>query len=232
MEKSKKIYILIFWFGLISLLVILPLSILLECKLLEIAFLCIYGVSGLFIYFIGINNLKETKKESILQKEQIKKLYEMTITDSLTGIYNRSFIFDKLSEVSRNLSNRDIPVSIIIFDVDLFKEINDEYGHLAGDEALRNIAKVVESNIRSSDIVGRYGGEEFLIISPNTNIKEAEHLAENIRKKVEESTKGKITISLGLTEIISVSDVDSAIKRADDAMYLAKDKGRNKVMVG
>lgn len=217
-------------FSTISMFVIIPIVIIKECPIVEIIVLFVYSISGFTFYLIGYCNINKIKKNNSLQEQQIKDLYEMTITDSLTQIYNRKFLFEKLSEFSNGILNRGVPVSLIIFDIDHFKKVNDSCGHLEGDSVLRELADVVSSNIRSTDIFGRYGGEEFMIISPNTEIKEIEHLAENIRKKVNQYTD--VTISIGVSKIESNEDVDFAIKRADDAMYRSKDKGRNTISVG
>ena len=222
----------VFWISLFTLFVIVPLRIIFGCTFVDIIIMVIYSIFGVLCWIIGVSHIRRFENESEVKEEQIKRLYELTITDSLTQIRNRSFLFDKLSEMSHSVVNRGIPVSLIIFDVDYFKKFNDTHGHLVGDTILRKIAKVVNDNVRSSDIFGRYGGEEFLIISPNTKLEEARVLAEHARKVVEESTLGEVTISLGVTQIKSEFDIDNALKRADDPMYKAKDEGRNRVMVG
>lgn len=156
----------------------------------------------------------------------------MTITDSLTQIYNRNFLFEKIKEVGQSLVSRNIAVSFIMFDIDDFKLFNDTYGHLVGDDVLRKLSKLVKNNMRSGDIFGRYGGEEFLIIAPNTNIEEAAKLAENIRSMIEENSVRNVTASFGVSQIEDSYDLESALKRSDDAMYKSKDNGRNKITVG
>jgi len=230
-DDKRLFFKLAFVFSVISLLLIIPIRIFLGCNMIELITLLFYSVFGLIFYFIGLGHVRKFESESNLQEEQIKKLYEMTITDFLTQIYNRNYLFEKLSELSRGMISRGFPVSLILFDIDNFKRVNDTHGHLVGDATLRKIAKVVDKNIRASDIFGRYGGEEFLIIAPNTNTDEAKIVADNVRKKVEETSDG-ITISLGVTQIISQFDIDHALKRADDAMYESKANGRNQITVG
>ena len=121
--------------------------------------------------------------------------------------------------------------SIIYFDIDFFKKINDKYGHDMGDYVLKEISKLVAENIRSNDIFGRWGGEEFLFILPITPYFNTLKVAEKIRKVVENyNFKGiKVTISLGVSEIIENEQIEYAIKRADEALYEAKKSGRNQV---
>lgn len=218
--------------SLVSIFIFLPIRIIFGCTFVDIIFTLIYSILGIAFYFIGISYLKNFKEREIIQEKEIKQLYKLTITDQLTQVRNRAYLFDKLSELSHSVVNRGLPVSLIIFDVDRFKQFNDSHGHLVGDTVLKKVAKIVDNNVRSGDIFGRYGGEEFLIIAPNTTKDKAYILSENVRKMVEEKTDGEITISIGLTQIKSEFDIDNALKRADDAMYKAKDNGRNQTMVG
>lgn len=122
-----------------------------------------------------------------------------------------------------------------MIDLDHFKSINDEYGHVYGDYVLKEVAKILKSSIRESDFVGRYGGEEFIVFLPETNIKSAEIVAEKLRQSVEdynfEKIKSKITISCGVGEIsIKYKTIESFIEEIDKKLYMAKEQGRNKVM--
>ncbi len=168
-------------------------------------------------------------KELEEKNREIKILAE---TDSLTRTYNRRKVFEKLEEEMIRSERYGNHLSVIIFDIDLFKSVNDTYGHLVGDKILYEIAKIVKQNIRKPDIFGRYGGEEFIIILPETNSKGATGLAEKIRKIIEKHDFGidrKVTISLGVTSYKYGDTVDSLISRADKALYKAKEAGRNKV---
>lgn len=161
------------------------------------------------------------------------------ITDALTGIYNRRF-FDDMLEKQIALSSRNKePLSIIIADIDNFKKLNDEYGHIMGDRALRYVAKMMESCIRLSDILARYGGEEFVIIMPATNTMNALEKAEQIRKRVEsvrlEPENGGefpvLTISAGIaTYPMHGTESNSVVRAADRALLLAKKRGKNIVL--
>jgi diguanylate cyclase (GGDEF)-like protein/PAS domain S-box-containing protein len=163
--------------------------------------------------------------------EQIQKL---AITDSLTQAYNRTK-FESILDTELERSKRyHQPLSMILFDIDHFKVINDTYGHVVGDNVLKTLTQIVTKNLRAIDSLARWGGEEFIILAPGTGIKRAQVLAERIRKAIEGHRfhdVGKVTISSGVTEFTLHDTKDSFIKRADDTMYKAKKKGRNRVEV-
>lgn len=176
-----------------------------------------------------------TKELDILQN----KLEFQNQTDPLTKLYNRRYF----SEVSNNLfkiSHRDFkPLSIVMLDIDNFKNINDTYGHSIGDRVIIKLAKTLIRLKRESDITCRYGGEEFIMLLPNTSIRGASVYSEKIRKKVEDTTVEideeitiTFTISLGVTQIDFVNDknIETVINRADEALYKAKKEGRNQVV--
>jgi len=124
--------------------------------------------------------------------------------------------------------------SLIIIDIDYFKDVNDTYGHLVGDDILKCVSKIVQENIRATDIFGRWGGEEFMITLQSTDINHAEKLAEKIRvatERYEFNVPEQVTVSLGVTEYRSNEDKDSFTKRVDEALYEAKNSGRNRVVV-
>lgn len=166
-------------------------------------------------------------------KKSNERLENMVITDALTGIYNRrkiEGIFNR--EVSRK--NCKHLTSVIMFDIDDFKQINDTLGHDCGDDVLKKVAEVLQLNSRNSDSIGRWGGEEFLMILPKTSIKEAQVVAERMRSAVEKisfSNFGKITISIGITSVKAGENVNTVYKRVDDALYKAKDKGKNRIEI-
>ena len=151
--------------------------------------------------------------------------------DSLTKIYNRRFFNEFLhKEIIRSERNNKA-FSLIMFDIDHFKRINDNYGHDIGDKILQELAAVVSQCIRKSDLFARVGGEEFVIIAQETNLEGAMYLAEKIRKKVEENSfcmSLKITVSLGISQYKNKDDCSTIYKRADNALYKAKDNGRNR----
>jgi len=162
---------------------------------------------------------------------------KMAYTDPLTKTNNRAAFKDTLQReiklAHRNLSH----LSIIFFDIDHFKEVNDNYGHECGDIALTSAANCIKDAVRGSDIVFRYGGEEFVIILNDTGIEGAQVIADRIRTNIENHTISygmeiiKLTASLGISTLRESDDCDSVIQRADNAMYCAKEKGRNQTQV-
>jgi diguanylate cyclase (GGDEF)-like protein len=156
------------------------------------------------------------------------------ITDKLTGLFNRSII-DTLIQVEIERAKRNNkPISILLFDIDHFKKINDTYGHDKGDYALKTIAEIARRTLRKSDYIIRWGGEEFLVILPETDLDGATKVAEKIRSNIENynfKDIGKVTVSIGVTTLQIGEPLDNAIKRADEALYAAKNKGRNRVEV-
>lgn len=163
-----------------------------------------------------------------------KKLYQLISEhDKLTNIYNRHKLDKVLEEELLRVQRYQIPFSLIILDIDHFKLVNDTYGHQVGDSVLIELTKILRHNIRGTDTIGRWGGEEFLIICPNTELSGAEDLAEHLRKKIASydfTTVGHKTSSFGVASYIEGDDVDSLLKRADDNLYKAKESGRNKVV--
>ncbi|BAF69750.1 GGDEF domain-containing protein [Nitratiruptor sp. SB155-2] len=162
------------------------------------------------------------------------KFEEMATVDKLTGLFNRHK-FQEIAEIEIKRSHRHKrPLSVILFDIDHFKKINDTYGHDIGDVVLRELAKIIKQNIRKYDYAIRWGGEEFLILTPETDEKQAFAMAEKLRKAVESHTfpeVGKVTISLGVASVDPNESIDQAIKKADNALYGSKLGGRNKTTV-
>lgn len=161
-----------------------------------------------------------------------KEMEQKSLTDSLTKVYNRAGI-DKFLIREIGLSKRHKnPLSLIIADIDFFKSINDTYGHQAGDKVLVELSNLFKSATRDTDIVGRFGGEEFIIILPQTDKKGSIILAENLRQRVEKynfSVDKSVTVSFGITTIDKNDTPDSIIQRSDEALYQAKENGRNRV---
>jgi len=181
--------------------------------------------------------MEQEKEEEKLKQIELKLLAS---TDSMTKLYNRRY-FTEISEKVLYLSKREKKkLSILILDIDRFKVVNDTYGHQFGDEVLIALSRLLVEHQRKSDIVCRYGGEEFVILLPNTSVENAAKIAEKIRILVESLTmsspsnkKFKFTISLGVAQIDIEyeEDIKFALKRADDALYEAKNSGRNRVCV-
>ena len=184
---------------------------------------------------IGDINQKKLYESHEEIERQKKIFYQASITDSLTKIYNRAYLIEVLqAEFARNL-RYIAPLSGILLDVDNFKRVNDTYGHLMGDAVLRQIAEIIRLMVRQVDTFGRYGGEEFMVILPNTTAADAVLVAEKIRKKVAETEFGEkqqplfITLSLGVSDTTSGSPetVDDFIYNTDRALYVAKSQGKN-----
>lgn len=177
------------------------------------------------VSFITLNDItKEIRRE--------RKYRKLATIDPLTKVYNRYVLFSTLEHLIEYAERYGEIFSVIIFDIDNFKLLNDTYGHLVGDSVLKSIAKEIKRVIRRSDILGRYGGEEFLIILPKT--KDPYSVAEKIRKVIEsmDLEKGiRVTISVGGTVYKKGDTVDSIISRADEALYLAKQSGKNQTVI-
>lgn len=164
-----------------------------------------------------------------------KRLEELWMTDHLTGLHNRQSI-DQLweREIQRSVRYGDI-FSVLLIDIDHFKRVNDNYGHLVGDELLFQFGQLLRSISRDTDHIGRWGGEEFVILIPNTNLSSAVLMAEKLRDTVDKfsfTTVGHLTISIGLASYRNGMDQDELFMVADSALYQAKAKGRNRVEVG
>ena len=167
---------------------------------------------------------------------KIKNIEESARRDSLLGCYNRRFMVAALEEQKRLADVNGTPLCLAVIDLDHFKRVNDEVGHLAGDDVLRAFAFVARQNVRQFDVFGRYGGEEFLLILPHTPLPAAFNTVERIRDKVEkhqwsEQLKAPVTVSIGLTQYSTGESVLDLFSRTDTAMYLAKRGGRNQVVV-
>ena len=157
---------------------------------------------------------------------------EISQKDPLTGVFNRRVIDHSLVDLDQN----DLGYSIILIDLDYFKKINDEYGHDVGDHVLRRVAKVLSSNVRGGDLVGRFGGEEFLMILQGKNLDQVVAVAERCRKQIEmenfaihDDLNINISASFGVATFRLGMTYDQIVKHADQALYMAKKKGRNQV---
>lgn len=165
--------------------------------------------------------------------EAHQQLKELSMRDALTGVLNRGTIFELLNKYLQKAERKKRPVAIIMVDLDHFKAINDEHGHLGGDAVLRTVATAIEKSLRSYDHIGRYGGEEFLIILNETDIKAACEAAERVRKAVEalkvqhENRIIQLSLSQGIALSCGDEQAEHLIARADAALYLAKQEGRN-----
>lgn len=167
-------------------------------------------------------------------QEKIKEVEHNATYDYLTNVYNRR-MFEKMFEIEVNRKKRyKHPLSIILIDIDNFKIFNDKYGHKVGDEVLVNLSKLLQKTTRESDTIARWGGEEFVIVLPNSTQKETYQKAEDIRKSIENSSlceSSKVTCSFGVVEHIETDKLNTTFIKVDKALYNAKNSGRNKVCV-
>ncbi|MBS7525423.1 GGDEF domain-containing protein [Fusibacter paucivorans] len=175
----------------------------------------------------------ETKTLAI----QLEKKEALASTDALTGIYNRRKIESLIREQHHILVSAGTAFSVLLIDVDHFKNVNDQYGHTAGDAVLRHLSQCIRDNIRGFDDVGRWGGEEFLVLLPNAALDEARKTAERLRRIVSDNAYTQLpeltlTISIGVIEASSAMSIDETLKRVDQMLYSAKANGRNSVFSG
>lgn len=186
-----------------------------------------------------INAIIETEQRLFLLSNNIRKAQKSAATDGMTGLFNRKYFDNFIQEQLMKAEIQEGNCSLIMLDVDNFKHYNDTNGHQAGDEVLKKVAKILQTSIRQSDMAARYGGEEFVIVLPGTAKKMAENIAEKLRDTVEKAKfefeesqpKGMLTASFGVsTYPENGTDPETLLKGADHCLYLAKEKGRNKVV--
>ena len=200
----------------------------------------------------------ELKENDINYLEQLAKQSSSTINraivyaeilkhatlDALTGFYNRHQLEERIKQETSKAKRQKTPLCVIMTDIDFFKRVNDTYGHAAGDLVLKIVSKTIRSQLREYDIAGRYGGEEFALLLPNTRMEEAIMVAERLRKAIankkvdfskinpdKSNNTINITISSGIYEFKKTDNADDLLKKADKALYEAKESGRNKIVV-
>lgn len=178
--------------------------------------------------------LEKKVQERTEELEKAKKSFEhMAMTDSLTGIHNRYSIMKMIDKEIHRVQRGLKHFSLIMYDHDYFKSINDTYGHDIGDKVLCGVVDVVQKDLRAFDAIGRYGGEEFLILLPQTEIEDAIKIAQRIHRHIKEHSIediGYVTVSMGVTEFKENDTINTLLKRADDFLYQAKDEGRDKIV--
>ena len=191
----------------------------------------VFGVSFIFV-----------KNASTRMRETQEKLHVLATIDALTGVYNRGAIVDRAREEISRIDRRrqqqnDYSLSFIMLDIDHFKKVNDTYGHLAGDQVLRDMALRIQETVRDYDQLGRYGGEEFLLVLPNATFESAVVAAERVRQAVRtrpfiyNDTPLSVTVSLGITTTLSgEEDLGIVLQRADEGLYKAKAEGRDRAV--
>lgn len=189
---------------------------------------------------LRVKVLHDQLQEKISQLERAREsLRELAVTDGLTGLYNYRHFKEVFNHEIGRSERHKTALSVMMFDIDNFKQYNDKNGHLAGDKVLQTIAELVSNNVRKIDLAARYGGEEFAVLLPNTSGKNARIVAEKIRKLVEDFSfdhqetqpDGKITISVGIASFpASGSKFEELIAAADKRLYMAKANGKNMVI--
>jgi len=172
-------------------------------------------------------------------QDKNKQLQEIVKTDWLTNLYNHRHFHERIFEEFNRAKRYKLPLSCTFIDIDYFKNVNDTHGHQAGDEVLKSISNLFRESIRDVDFAARYGGEEFALVFPHTVLGVAENICERLRKKIESEVfifneiKIKITISLGVSGTLEnkTTTYDELIRFADDALYAAKNEGKNRVKI-
>ncbi|MEH6450088.1 MAG: GGDEF domain-containing protein [Oleispira sp.] len=191
-----------------------------------------HQLAGMQIKLDEMESLAKVAQHAI--EEQRKK----AMHDALTGLPNRESYQQRVKQEIHRIERYGGSLSLMVCDIDLFKRINDSYGHLAGDKVLKIIAKSLQRNLRDSDFIARFGGEEFVALMPETSAEEAKIVAEKLRTKVEGSPFNfkkepvQITISFGISQFAPGETIEEVFERADKALYKAKDNGRNQVILG
>jgi diguanylate cyclase (GGDEF)-like protein len=193
-----------------------------------------YMINYLGMFFLSFGFVLSTVEQSAEKNRRFAQ------EDPLTGLSNRRALFDAMDNLFASAKSAGTPTTIMIIDIDHFKQVNDRYGHQAGDAVLLRVAETIEQRLRDRDIVGRIGGEEFLAVLPDTPINGAKRVAEELRETlasspiIHEQQEIPVTISIGLhhsAQMHQPLDTDSMIASADEALYLAKARGRNRVEV-
>lgn len=194
-----------------------------------------------------VNYLEQLAKQSsstINRAIVYAEILKHATLDALTGFYNRHQLDERIKQETSKAKRQKTPLCVIMTDIDFFKRVNDTYGHAAGDLVLKTVSKTIRAQLREYDIAGRYGGEEFALLLPNTRTEEAVMVAERLRKaienkkidfsklNIEKSDKSiNVTISSGIYEFKNADSPDDLLKKADKALYQAKESGRNKIVV-
>jgi len=187
--------------------------------------------------------LRVLERENVELAIRNRALAEASSRDSLTGLFNRSYVMDKIEAELNRALRFGAPISVLMLDLDHFKNVNDRYGHIAGDRVLQTVGALLKDSCRVYDVPGRYGGEEFCLVLPETKLDSSMSVAERIRARLEATTLDlqngsvRITTSIGVASVDSNSNADddlyaasALIDRADRALYMAKGSGRNRVV--
>jgi two-component system cell cycle response regulator len=191
------------------------------------------AIYELHVYDVRDANLFRIYVMDITQRKRNEaEIHLLATTDTLTGIANRRE-FSRVAEAETDRAKRyGTPLSLLMYDLDHFKRVNDTFGHDTGDDVLRAVTAVVMANIRTVDVAARWGGEEFLVLMPQSDLAAARGAAEKLRQAIERhrfDKVGTVTVSFGVTQFVPQDDLNVLLKRVDDALYRAKENGRNRV---
>ena len=201
-------------------------------KVADILTLATFLVLSVIYALIAVFTVRNDAQQRRIVQQNLD-LSRLSVTDALTGAINRLGLNGRLQELLSVSQRFGQPLSVMMLDLDHFKLINDQHGHPAGDAVLKHFVAVVRQRIRASDILGRWGGEEFLLVSPHLDLNGAKVLAEKVRCAVEEAHFDKdihLTVSIGVAEWAPGQKPEALIERVDQALYLAKNEGRNRVV--
>lgn len=205
------------------------------------------GINDYFIYPVDKSELQARIKTQLRRKQyqdqlrtDLEKSVDLSTKDSLTGLFNRRYFDIHIKQMSKKFQDTGKKMCLMMLDIDYFKEVNDTYGHPAGDAVLKTITNTLKDSFRITDLIARYGGEEFVILLNNIGIEDCAILAEKIRANIEsvnfiipgQTTPLRRTTSIGVAELKPRESLESFISRVDKALYQAKDEGRNKVILG
>lgn len=193
-----------------------------------------HGVARNILYILA-GRMRYNNEALVTSAKMQKESERVAMTDGLTGLHNRRWLSDAFRRQMHRCELDNLPCTVIMLDIDHFKQVNDRYGHIAGDRILCTVAKVLINTMRPADLISRYGGEEFALCLPDTSTKDTKLIAERLRASVASTTTsfddGKqlppVTISLGIAQMKPGQTLDSLISSADNALYRAKAQGRN-----
>ena len=192
--------------------------------------LSFFILCSLFVYFY---EYARQEALAVIQKQN-NQLFEQANKDALTNIYNRRRLNEALGEYSEYHKIHRKQFSVVILDIDKFKKINDTYGHNVGDSVLKEVSELIRANIRANDILGRWGGEEFMLVLAETTMEEAALVAENLRALLDNhhfNSVGSVSASFGIASCDQQDNMEHLVNQADQALYTAKERGRNRVEV-
>lgn len=194
----------------------------------------LFNKAWLFVLFAGISLWLQTGQLSMLMK-----LYRESTVDPLTELINRRVLIRQIKQLQEHYSHDGVPFSVMMFDLDRFKRINDTYGHPVGDKVLVMMAEILRRELRSSDIIARFGGEEFMVLLPGLSLAHAIPIAERVGSAIrgaslmlKEGEILKVTSSIGVTSYQNGEETSQLLKRVDDLLYRAKSEGRDRVISG